>query len=71
MKHMMDYEKADGCDYFALGAIRETFPANGWRCPRCDIIVAPFMPVCPYCQKKQNIVTDRKTVLMKKDSENE
>lgn len=69
MKHMMDYEKADGCDYCSLDTLgtKASFVQTGWKCPRCDIIIAPFMPVCPYCQKKQNVVTNNKTVLMEKD----
>lgn len=27
---------------------------QGWECPRCGAILAPYMPYCPFCSKKES-----------------
>lgn len=27
---------------------------QGWECPRCGAIIAPYMPYCPFCSKKES-----------------
>lgn len=30
------------------------FIQQGWECPRCGAILAPYMPYCPFCSKKES-----------------
>ena len=32
-------------------------PQQGWQCPVCLRVYAPFMPVCSYCPAKTETVT--------------
>lgn len=39
---MSDIRKADSYQNFGM-------PQQGWLCPKCGTVNAPFMPHCPRC----------------------
>lgn len=28
----------------------------GWKCPKCQRILSPFVPSCPYCLPKEAVI---------------
>ena len=41
--------KSTACDIPEKPSIQQ-----GWECPKCGAILAPYMPYCPFCGKKEN-----------------
>ncbi|MGE4213152.1 MAG: hypothetical protein AB7E42_00040 [Anaerotignaceae bacterium] len=30
----------------------------GWKCPNCERILSPFVPSCPYCLPKEELIAN-------------
>ena len=53
--------KANGSGYWVIGDYNNyTFEQQGWECPRCHRINAPWMPFC-YCEPPKVEITTNLT----------
>lgn len=41
--------KSTACDIPEKPSLQQ-----GWECPKCGAILAPYMPYCPFCSKKES-----------------
>jgi hypothetical protein len=62
MAHHMGESMMHMCNTFPCPICTPSIPANhtgsytfyqtGWVCPKCEAVMAPFMPVCTTCKPK-------------------
>ena len=44
-------------------------PQQGWVCPKCGAVMAPFVPTCWHCQPRYVITTITTTVTFTEEEE--
>lgn len=59
MNNINDFH-SEGCSippttYDSIPTPKGLFTNQGWECPKCGRVYSPYVHMCPYCIKKEEI----------------